>query len=120
MAFPVTLGFSNPNVAAGEGTTLTWKADANGATCTAGGSWGGTQQPSGSVALRPTAEGNYYYSLTCTATLGGNGFGSAYLLVSPAGEAQATHTDMTDLMGLLSLVTCFLSAWLGFTAGSLR
>ena len=120
MAVAVTLELSNPSVNVGQGTTLSWSTSPNATSCTASGSWTGSRQGSGSVALIPNAEGNHTFTLDCTATLNGSGNGSAILLVTPAGEAPATHTDMSDLMGLLSLVTCFLSAWLGFTAGSLR
>jgi hypothetical protein len=60
----------------GSSTTLTWAAY-NVTSCTASGSWSGTQQTSGSLTITPTAAGSESYTLSCS---------------NPHGSAQHTAT----------------------------
>jgi hypothetical protein len=73
---PPVLTLAASTVTVGDSTTLTWSAF-NVTSCTASGSWSGTQKMSGSLTLSPTAVGTDSYTLTCT---------------NPHGSAQKTAT----------------------------
>jgi hypothetical protein len=73
---PPSLTLAASTITVGGSTTLTW-AGFNVTSCTASGSWSGTQKTSGSFSVTPTAAGADSYTLTCT---------------NPHGSAQKTAT----------------------------
>jgi hypothetical protein len=73
---PPGLTLAASTITVGNSTTLTWSA-LNVTSCTASGSWSGTQKTSGSLTITPTAAGTDSYTLTCT---------------NPHGSAQHTAT----------------------------
>jgi hypothetical protein len=73
---PPALTLAASTVTVGSSTTLTWSAF-NVTSCTASGSWSGTQKTSGSLTISPTAAGTDSYTLTCA---------------NPHGSAQKTAT----------------------------
>jgi uncharacterized protein (TIGR03118 family) len=82
---------------------LNWTS--NGTACTASGAWAGSQNPSGTLSVTPTAVGNSVYTLTCSGNGLVNGSASATLgvniasdfaksnLVSHDGSIAGTRTD---------------------------
>jgi Subtilase family len=64
LAAPV-LTLSSSTVAVGSAATLSWVSYGT-TSCTATGDWSGTQNPSGSMTVTPTAVGTLSYSLSCT------------------------------------------------------
>jgi len=64
-----TLKLAATSVQVGKSTTLTWSS-VSATSCTASGSWSGTQAVSGSVAITPAAVGIETFTLVCT-NLGG-------------------------------------------------
>jgi subtilisin family serine protease len=62
---PPTLTLASSTITMGSSTTLTWSAY-NVTSCTASGSWSGTQKTSGSLTITPAATGTDTYTLTCT------------------------------------------------------
>ena len=74
----VTISFSPGSVIPGASSTLTWSAT-NATSCTASGSWSGSQLVSGSQTVTQYSIAGYTYSLSCTGD-GGTGSGSASLL----------------------------------------
>jgi hypothetical protein len=73
---PPALTLAAATITVGNSTTLTWSAY-NVTSCSASGSWSGTQKTSGSLTITPTAAGTDSYTLTCT---------------NPRGSAQSTAT----------------------------
>ena len=84
----VTISVSPGSVKVGQNATLTWSAT-NAATCTASGSWNGTQPAAGSQSLAPTAPGANAYVLLCTGP-GGSAANTATLDVN---AAPVAHTE---------------------------
>jgi hypothetical protein len=74
----VTLSANPTSVAAGSPTTLTWSST-NASSCTASGSWSGTQATGGTQSVTPSAIGSYNYTLVCT---GAGGSATASVTVS--------------------------------------
>jgi hypothetical protein len=62
---PPALALAASTIMAGNSTTLTWSAF-NVTSCSASGSWSGTQKTSGSLTITPSAAGTDSYILTCT------------------------------------------------------
>jgi hypothetical protein len=62
---PPDLTLAASTITMGSSTTLTWSAY-NVTSCTASGSWSGTQKTSGSLTLTPAAIGTDTYTLSCT------------------------------------------------------
>jgi hypothetical protein len=83
---PPSLSLGASSIAVGQSTTLTWVATSS-TSCTASGSWSGTQAISGSVTLAPAAVGSYTYSLSCINTAGTTTTTSATLTVTAASAA---------------------------------
>ncbi|MEC5404720.1 VCBS repeat-containing protein [Paraburkholderia sp. MPAMCS5] len=75
----VTLSFSQPKIAAGQSSTLTWTST-NAASCTASGAWSGAQGTSGTATETPTSGGAQTFTLTCSGA-GGQTTQSATLVV---------------------------------------
>ena len=106
---PPTLTLASSTVTAGNSTTLTWSAF-NVTSCTASGSWSGTQNTSGSLTITPTAVGTDSYTLTCT-----NPHGSAQKTATltaqsaPAGGGGGGGGGGLDALTLLALTTLGLA-----------
>ena len=80
----VTIGVANPNLTAGQSTTLTWSSTDT-TTCTASGAWVGLKGTSGgpqSTGVLPA--GTYTYTLTCTGP-GGSDSDDAVVVVGAVG-----------------------------------
>jgi hypothetical protein len=100
-----TMTLAASSVTVGNSTTLTWSAY-NVTGCTASGSWSGTQKPSGSLTITPTAAGTDDYTLTCT-----NAHGSAQKTASLTVQAAPSSggggggggLDVLTLLALTSL-----------------
>lgn len=60
---------ANSEIPAGGSTTLSWLA-VNATSCSASGSWSGTQPTSGTLSVTPAGVGSYTYTLTCTSAAG--------------------------------------------------
>jgi hypothetical protein len=69
-------------VQVGKSTTLTW-ASVNATSCTASGSWSGTQATSGSIAITPAAVGVETFTLACTSLGGTSAATSVSLTATP-------------------------------------
>jgi subtilisin family serine protease len=76
-----TLGASS--IQAGASTTLTWSS-VIATSCTASGSWSGTQAASGTQTLTPSTAGTYTYGLTCANSAGASSASTATLTVTAA------------------------------------
>jgi serine protease len=64
-----TLSISSTELVAGEVATITWSST-NATSCSASGSWDGTQATSGSTAFTITPAGSYTFSLSCSGSGG--------------------------------------------------
>jgi subtilisin family serine protease len=73
---PPVMQFAASSIAVGSSTKLTWSAY-NVTSCSASGSWSGSQSTSGSLTVTPAAAGTENYTLTC---------------MNPHGSAQHTAT----------------------------
>jgi hypothetical protein len=103
---PPALTLAASTITVGSSTTLTWSAfDVT--SCSASstsGSWSGTQKPSGSFTITPTAAGTDNYTLTCT-NPHGSAQKSATLTVqaAPASGGGGGGLDALTLLALTSL-----------------
>jgi hypothetical protein len=106
-ALPVgapSLTLSQATVNPGSSATLTW-ASYGTTSCAASGAWSGTQAPSGTLTVTPSAVGTLSYSLACTGA-GGTGATSTTTLSveSAAGHHGGGAFDAVTLALLLGLV----------------
>ncbi len=76
-----TLSFAPSTVTVGSASTLTWSS-LNATSCTASGSWSGTQNASGTLAVTPTTAGSQAYSMTCSNAAGASALATANLTVN--------------------------------------
>jgi subtilisin family serine protease len=98
------------SVAGAQSATLSWLA-VNSTSCTASGSWSGTQSTSGTKAVAPTTPGTYTYTLTC-ASAAGSQSSSANLTVTaltgaappPSGGGGGGALEAITLLGLAGLL----------------
>ena len=102
-----TLSLSEPSVAIGASSTLTWSS-VNTQSCTASGSWSGTQATSGSLTITPMAAGTLTYTLTC-----GNSLGSAVSSASLKVTAASASGGGSGGGGALESLTLLVLAGLG-------
>ena len=86
-----TLSFSANSVAVGQSTTLAWSS-VGATSCTASGSWSGTQATSGTQSITPTAIGTETFTLICSNLGGPSASTSVTLTATPALTAPATPT----------------------------
>jgi hypothetical protein len=84
---PPALSLSANSIVVGGSVTLSWSS-INTTSCTASGSWSGTQQASGSQTVTPTAAGTSTYTLEC-ANAAGSATNTASLTVTPAAVAAS-------------------------------
>jgi subtilisin family serine protease len=99
---PPTMQLASPSVTVGHSTTLTWDAY-NVTSCSASGSWSGTQQTSGSLTITPMAAGTDNYTLTCS-----NPHGSAQnkaTLTVQAVSSGGGGGGSLDAVALIALLT---------------
>jgi uncharacterized protein (TIGR03118 family) len=74
----------------GQSATLTWSSN-QGTSCTASGAWNGTQQPTGTAEVTPTATGAVTYTLACSGdAYSGSATQSVTLTVQAASAYSAT------------------------------
>lgn len=76
----LTIGLNPIMYTSGGSSTLSWSST-NATTCSASGSWTGSQVTTGSTTVNPTTAGSYTYTLTCNGT-GGSVSRSATLTVN--------------------------------------
>jgi Subtilase family len=95
----MTLAASTVNV--GGSTTLTWSAF-NVTSCSASGSWSGTQNSTGTLTIKPMAAGTESYTLTCT-NPHGSAQKSATLTVQAAPSGGGGGLDVLTLLALSML-----------------
>ena len=100
----VTIAVSPASLTVGQSATLTWSST-NATSCTASGAWTGSEAPSGTMTVTPSAAGSLSYALACTGA-GGTGNGAAALTVSAAstgGGSSGGHSGGGG-MGALELL----------------
>jgi hypothetical protein len=103
----LTLGTTT--LTTGGSTTLTWSS-VNATSCTASGSWSGSQAVSGSQTLTPSATGTDTYSLTCANAAGASPVATATLTVLAPVDTPAPSShgggglDGAGLAGLAALL----------------
>jgi hypothetical protein len=83
---PPTIMLSPTTVTVGGSATLSWSS-VNTSSCSASGSWSGTEPTSGSQSVTPASAGSYTYTLTCTGP-GGSNSNSAVLTAKVASTAS--------------------------------
>jgi hypothetical protein len=97
---PPTVSISvNPtSVVLGISSTLTWSST-NATSCTASGSWSGSQPTSGSQSVTPTAVGMATYSLNCTGAGGTTGASANLTVTPPAPTVTLSSSASTAFVG---------------------
>jgi Subtilase family len=97
----VKLNLSPTTIKLGATSTLSWTVT-NAASCTASGSWSGTQPLSGSLMVSPNTAAGYTYNLACT---NADGFTEAtqVLTVMASGGGGGGGGGTLDLTALLAL-----------------
>jgi hypothetical protein len=106
-----TISLSSSSIAVGSSTTLTWSS-INADSCTASGSWSGTQASSGSQSFTASTVGTYTYTLTCS-----NSVGSAQnsvMLTATAATTSSGSSTSGGGGGSFDMVTLFLLAASGY------
>jgi subtilisin family serine protease len=99
----VTLSLSPTTINAGGTSTLSWKVS-NATSCSASGSWSGTQALTGSLMVSPSSAGSYTYNLTCTNADGFTEATQVLTVVAPSGGGGGGGA--LDLLALLTLCGC--------------
>ncbi|HKF98383.1 MAG TPA: S8 family serine peptidase [Steroidobacteraceae bacterium] len=110
---PPTMKLASSSITLGSSTTLTWNAY-NVSSCSASGSWSGTQQTSGSMTITPMAAGTDDYTLRCS-----NSHGSAQdkvtltVQAAPSGGGGGGGGGSLDAVALIALLTlgCARALW---------
>jgi hypothetical protein len=116
-----SISVSPASVTLGSSASLTWAA-VNSTSCTASGSWSGTQAVSGNQSVTPTVVGTNTYTLSCTGA-GGSTTNSATLTVDAQSSASAVGSvsgtssgggggGSLDEITLLALSGMLLMRWL--------
>lgn len=99
----VTISVSPTTVTAGTSATVTWSST-NATSCTASGAWSGSEAPSGSQSVTPTAAGKDTYKLECNGA-GGSAAGSADLTVNAALAVTAVSNSSPTALSPLTINT---------------
>jgi subtilisin family serine protease len=109
---PPVLKFASSTIAPGASTTFSWLA-VNATSCSASGSWSGTQPTSGTLTVTPASAGSDTYTLTCT-TAAGSQTSSAVLTVTDPVATQPLSSGggggTMDTLTLLSLCGLLLAS----------
>ncbi len=90
----VTINAAPTSYVTGGSSTLTWSSTAA-TSCTASGSWTGTEALGGSLIVSPTVPGTYTYTLTCS-NGGGSTSSAATVTVLDQCNGKADNTACTD------------------------
>jgi hypothetical protein len=109
---PPVIKLASSTVAEGTSTTLSWLA-VNATSCSASGSWSGTQSTSGTLAVTPAGAGSFTYTLTCATAAGSKS--SSAVLTSQAPGTQPPSSGgggggTLEALTLLSLCGLLLAA----------
>ena len=101
----VTIATTPSTITLGQSSNLTWSST-NATTCTASGTWFGSETLSGTLALSPQAVGTYPYALTCAGP-GGTISSTATLTVTaaPAPNVFVSVSPSTITLGQSAMVT---------------
>jgi len=91
-AGPPVLELAPGTIYLNQSSTLTWFA-VNSTSCSASGSWNGSQSLSGSQMVTPAATGTYTYTLTCMSPAGSQS-NSVHLMVQPVPALDITTTSL--------------------------
>jgi subtilisin family serine protease len=85
-----SLAVASSSIVVGKSTTLTWSS-ANATSCSASGSWSGTQATSGTLTVSGSAVGTLTYELTCSNATGSSPAATASVSVTAA-PASGGHS----------------------------
>ena len=100
----VTIAVAPTSITVGQSATLTWSST-NATSCTASGSWSGTQATSGTTSVSPATAGVASYALACTGA-GSTANGTATLTVNAVpgkSGGGGGSIGMVELLGLALL-----------------
>jgi subtilisin family serine protease len=114
-AGPPVLKLASSTIDVGSSTTLTWLA-VNASSCTASGSWSGTQAASGSETLKPTAAGTYSYTLTCTSAAGSRSSSAKLTVQNATSTSSAPSSPAGGGGGALGGITLLALSGLVFAS----
>jgi len=95
----VTLNLNPTTINVGQTATLSWTVT-NATSCTASGSWSGSQGFSGSLPLKPSAAGSYSYVLTCVNADGKTVDTDVLTVVTPGSGGGGGALDFAALLML--------------------
>jgi hypothetical protein len=108
-----TITLDKPSIVVGDSVTLTWSS-VDATSCTASGSWTGTDGGIGSVTVTPTAVGTQTYSLTCANSAGSSTATSVTLDVSAMPAKSGGGGGGIDVLTLLGLAAAAMARTLRF------
>jgi outer membrane lipoprotein SlyB len=91
----VSISVDPGSVSVGQGTTLKWSSE-NATSCTATGSWSGTQPTSGSQSLAPDSAGIETYTLLCNGPGGSTASSAALTVKAKVAQAPAAPKVCAD------------------------
>jgi subtilisin family serine protease len=100
---PPSVQLSAASITLGSSSTLSWLA-VNTTSCTASGSWSGSQAASGSQIFTPTAAGTYTYTLTCMNAAGSQDSSAKLSVQSSPAPASGGGGGAGDALSLLALL----------------
>jgi Bacterial Ig-like domain (group 3)/Beta-propeller repeat len=104
----VTVAVAPASITVGQSATLTWSST-NATSCTASGSWSGTQATSGTTSVSPATAGAASYALACTGA-GGTANGTAALTVNAVPSKSGGGGGSIGIVELLGLALLGLGA----------
>lgn len=100
----VTISVSPTTITVGQSATLTWSS-ANTTSCTASGSWTGTQSAQGNATETPAAAGSDTYTLSCTGPGGSIAAGATLTVSSPPATVTISVSPTTITAGQNATLT---------------
>jgi hypothetical protein len=96
----VTLNLNPTTINVGQSATLSWTVT-DATSCAASGAWSGSQGPSGTLTLKPSAAGSYSYVLTCINANGETADTDVLTVVTPSsGGGGGGALDLAALLML--------------------
>ena len=108
-----TVTLDKSSIVIGDSVTLTWSS-VDATSCTASGSWTGTDGGSGSVTVTPTAVGTQTYSLACANSAGTSTATSVTLDVTAMPAKSGGGGGGIDVLALLGLAAAGMARVLRF------
>ena len=108
-----TVTLDKSSIVIGDSVTLTWSS-VDATSCTASGSWTGTDGGSGSVTVTPTAVGTQTYSLACANSAGTSTATSVTLDVTAMPAKSGGGGGGMDVLALLGLAAAGMARVLRF------